>query len=227
MKRILLTLLTLASLATVSTKAGLGWTMEEAKQHYGEPVPYQHPLYGQLFRYTYNGQTIKVGFQDNIVISIQYEWTEKPSLEVIDSLLEENKQEGSKWDLNAKTYGGENKRWLAFDENNEFTTWAGFNFSPEDKTYWLIIQTAKEFWKERVEVPDLDFTGQSAETLRMLASYDARLYLEKHPNLKATSDRDLLPIGQAHAVKHHLTGSDISVYALEFVTVVQGLTSKD
>jgi hypothetical protein len=48
----------------------------------------------------------------------------------------------------------------------------------------------------------------------MAAALDARLYFKKHNNREY--GKDCLGIGLEHAVKHHLKGRAVDVYALAF-----------
>ena len=50
--------------------------------------------------------------------------------------------------------------------------------------------------------------------LQAAAALDARLYLKKHSNREYK--KDCLGIGLEHAVKHHLKGRAVDVYALAF-----------
>ena len=63
--------------------------------------------------------------------------------------------------------------------------------------------------------PGSDLSGLKGDyNLQAAATLDARLYFKKHNNREY--GKDCLGIGLEHAVKHHLKGRAIDVYALAF-----------
>jgi hypothetical protein len=74
MKRIFLSLLAVASLGTTNAQAGLGWTLDECKQHYGEALPLEVKPYAGRVKYAFhakgfdilvfilNGKVSRVGY---------------------------------------------------------------------------------------------------------------------------------------------------------------------
>jgi len=63
--------------------------------------------------------------------------------------------------------------------------------------------------------PGSDLSGLKDDyNLQAAATLDARLYVKKHNNREY--GKDCLGIGLEHAVKHHLKGRAVDVYALAF-----------
>jgi hypothetical protein len=63
--------------------------------------------------------------------------------------------------------------------------------------------------------PGSDLSGLRGDyNLQAAATLDARLYFKKHNNKEYK--KDCLGIGLGHAVKHHLKGRAVDVYALAF-----------
>jgi hypothetical protein len=63
--------------------------------------------------------------------------------------------------------------------------------------------------------PGSDLSGLKGDyNLQAAAALDARLYFKKNNNREY--GKDCLGIGLEHAVKHHLTGRAVDVYALAF-----------
>jgi hypothetical protein len=63
--------------------------------------------------------------------------------------------------------------------------------------------------------PGSDLSGLKGDyNLKTAAALDARLYFKKHNNREYV--KDCLGIGLEHAVKHHLKGRAVDVYALAF-----------
>ena len=66
-----------------------------------------------------------------------------------------------------------------------------------------------------VSDPESDLSGLKGDyNLQAAAALDARLYFQKHNNREY--EKDCLGIGLEHAVKHHLKGKPVDVYALAF-----------
>jgi hypothetical protein len=63
--------------------------------------------------------------------------------------------------------------------------------------------------------PGSDLSGLKGDyNLQAAAALDARLYFKKHNNREY--EKDCLGIGLEHAVKHHLKGRAVDVYAFAF-----------
>jgi hypothetical protein len=66
-----------------------------------------------------------------------------------------------------------------------------------------------------VSDPGSDLSGLKGDyNLKAAAALDARLYFQKHNNTEY--EKDCLGIGLEHAIKHHLKGRAVDVYALAF-----------
>ena len=66
-----------------------------------------------------------------------------------------------------------------------------------------------------VSDPGSDLSGLKDDyNLQAAAALDARLYFKKHNNREY--EKDCLGIGLEHAVKHHLKGRAVDVYAFAF-----------
>jgi hypothetical protein len=56
MKKILLLLTVIASLTIANAQAGLGWTLDECKQHYGEALPFDVKPYAGRVEYAFHAK---------------------------------------------------------------------------------------------------------------------------------------------------------------------------
>jgi hypothetical protein len=73
--------------------------------------------------------------------------------------------------------------------------------------------------------PESDLSGLKGEhDLQAAAALDARLYFKKYNNREYRMD--CLGIGLDHAVKHHLKGRAVDVYALAFDAACSALFAK-